>query len=71
MKGSPLRGIVHEGTCAETGKRQFSSKADAKTAARRIESAGTGVKVGRVGPYRCGDHWHVGHDPIHHHREAS
>jgi hypothetical protein len=45
-----------------TGKRPYTDKADAKREAKRLETT-PGVKVGRVGVYRCHEcgTWHIGH----------
>lgn len=42
------------------GKRKYSTKDDAKSAARRSERS-----LGRMKPYRCPhcDAWHLGHAP--------
>lgn len=44
-------------------KRVFGSKGEAKRAARQVETAGNGAKVGRIVVYRCRDCGgiHIGH----------
>lgn len=45
------------GHCTDTGKAQFTSRANAKAAARRYGTQG------EVRPFRCGHcaYWHLGH----------
>lgn len=45
-------------SCPDCGKIRYSTKAVAKLAARRIRG-----HDGKVRPYRCGDFWHLGHQP--------
>ncbi len=46
-------------TC-DTGKTMFTSERQAKRALRSIRSD----TPGRMHPYRCRDHWHLGHSDL-------
>jgi hypothetical protein len=41
------------GECPDCGKRRYTSKRSAKSAAERVDR--------RMRAYRCGAYWHVGH----------
>lgn len=45
--------------CPDCGKKQWLSRADARTMAKRMPF-GKGIGLH---PYRCGDFWHLGHLP--------
>jgi hypothetical protein len=49
--------------CAYTGKRIYWTREDAAGACAKLRDEGAHHtdKGSRLHPYRCGDHWHVGH----------
>lgn len=54
MTSSHEQHIRTIGTCPDCGKKRFSSRQDAKRAARRL-FPGTCLR-----PYQCGQFWHIG-----------
>lgn len=50
-------GNLAVGTCPRCGKRSFTSRRNARRAARAIHPD-TPLRA-----YRCGQHWHYGHTP--------
>lgn len=51
--------------CEKTGKVSFWSEKTAKKAARNLINSGkAGSEKERLRPYRCGGHFHVGHDRV-------
>jgi hypothetical protein len=49
--------------CEQADKVSFGSERSAKQAARNLMNANRGgFTKDRLHPYRCGNHWHIGHD---------